>query len=265
MTQNDLKRWFNELWLQRRQLVIAVVLGVSAVGLLFGVLYPLWGTISRAQTNIQQQKNVLSRLQQRAGIVTAVNEKDRESFALIQQAIPPFKEPILMLKTVEAIAQETGISLSQYDLSPGLVSTESSSVQAAPVRGRTTGSASSARLESIPMKVVVTGTFPQINQALAAFEESRPILEVQQLSITPARRGQTGGADRILYSAEVQLRSYYALFQPQQIARSEAQRLTAKQESTRDEIVSFRYWLPESSAGNELDLRDFANMNFFGL
>ncbi|MCD8484264.1 hypothetical protein LRY65_00110 [Candidatus Woesebacteria bacterium] len=260
MENVDIEKKANEWWLQRRQLVIAVGLFLGA-GLLLAVgAYQFWQIASQVQISITQKEEELSKAEQRATLLNTISPDDRTGYVLVEQALPRFKEPLQVLRTLEAISQETQVALGEYDLNPGVVSTESAQ-QSGSSRSRSSGS----RTQSLIIEIEVTGSFSQITNAINSIEESLPLMEITDMRIAPSRRGSIGDLAGVQYTATLQLVSYYADI-PAQVARGGAQQISPSERRARGEIQEMEYWLEGASgASSQQDSTGSGNTDIFQL
>lgn len=208
--------------LQRRQLVASV--GVIVATLLFVAFGGswVWRKIQESLTTTKRQRQELQQITQRAALVSTLSPDDRANFLRAEQALPPAKEPLVILQALTDVAREAGVSVGQFDSSPGVVSTTS----AVQNRSRTSRNAAGS---SFQIEVEMTGTFEQIKDALQDIETALPLMEVTEMSITPSERGLVSTSSAVTYATLMQVTSYF-LPQPQPTGR--ATELTRVQQET---------------------------------
>lgn len=258
----DLHRWKNVLFLQRRMLVAggAFVTGALAVAIFGG--YPLWGNIQTVQINLRQEEQALAKIRQRVNLVRNLEEEDRENFALAAQALPVQKEPLALIRHLQSVSQQADVSLMSYDTSPGLISTESAQTGTSR-RSRASRSASSALF--IDLETEFAGSFDALRRLVALIEQSRPILEIQTLSLDPERRVVGTGSAQLRYVAKIRLRSYYAIFDPKVLVTGGAQELNRNQLDTLETLKKMSGAELVLFDANALPSGGFTNNDIFGI
>ncbi len=255
----DFEKKANEWWLQRRELVVAVGLFVASGLLVFVGAYQLWQVSNQLQISIEQQEGELQQVEQRATLLNTITPDDRSGYMLVEQALPRFKEPLQVMRTLEAISQETQVALGEYDLNPGIVSTESAA-QSASSRSRS----ATAGTQSLRLEIELTGSFQQITTAINNIETSMPLMEITDMRIAPARRWAIGTTAQVDYTATLQIESYYANIDAARAARGGAQQISPSERRARDELLEMNYWL-ETSAPAVQNAAPSSNTDLFQL
>ena len=257
MDSIDIEKIANEWWIQRRQLVIAAGLFVGALVLLSFGAYRFWLVSSELQISIEQQEKELRSIEQRATVLNTITPEDKAGYLLVERALPRFKEPLQVMRTLEAISQDTQVSLGEYDLNPGIVSTESA-VQAGSSRNRS----KAAQSDTLRIEIEMSGTFQQLTTAIQNVEESMPIMEITDLRIAPARRN-TENLATVQYTATIQLESYYSDVSSAKAATG-AQQISPGQRRAKEKLEAMQYWL-ESRGSAQQDAGGDGNSDIFQL
>lgn len=257
MKDFDAQRFWNELWLRRRELVFAVILVVvSGLALYFGA-WRFWQEIQDVQMDIRAEQKDLNEVQQRVAVINSIDDSQRQLFDQAAIALPIFKEPLLTLQTLDTIAGQTGVSLGEYDINPGIISTESAATSGSRRGG------SNRELQTLVFEMELTGDFDEIREALVAIENALPLIDVREISIDPARRGLIEGVDQQQYIASVQLVSFYASLDAAAVVRGGALQLTRQQRDMQEQLLEMNAY----RRGGPVQDRDVevGNQDFFGL
>lgn len=262
MDNLDLQKQLNEWWIQRRQLVLAVGLFVGSALLVFLGAYRFWQIGGELQITLEQKEKELGAVIQRATLLNTITPDDRSGYALVEQALPRFKEPLQVMRTLEAVAQQTQVSLGEYDLNPGIVSTESAQETGS---SRSRNTSRSSPFQSLRLEIEASGSFQQLTTAIDNIEQSLPLMEITDLRIAPARRSGTGDLTNVEYTATLQLESYYADIDAGQAARGGAQQISPGQRRARDTLQDMTYWLESRTSIAPQDTSTTGNNDLFQL
>lgn len=264
MDNLDIEKKLKEWWIQRRQFVIAVGLFLSSVLLLFFGAYRFWQIAEETQVTIEQKQKELNQVVQRATLLNTITPDDRAGYILVEQALPRFKEPLQVMRTLEAISQDTQISLGEYDLNPGVVSTEAAK-QSGSSRNTSKSSKSKSQFQSLRFEIDASGSFQQLTTAIDYIEQSLPLMEVTDLRIAPARRSIAGDLTNVEYTATLQLESYYLDIDAGQTVRAGAQQVSPGQRRARETLQNMKYWLESRTSTAPQNLDDTGNNDLFQL
>ncbi len=263
----DYARLKNTLLLQRRPLLMGIAFLVASLAILIFGAYPMWGNIETVQTNLRQEQSALDRMRQRANLVSSISEEDTRRFDIASDALPSQKEPLVTIRHLQALAAQSQVSLSMYDINPGLISTGSAAQEQSSSR-RTRERRSSSAAQPLDIETEFSGTFGSIRRLIQLLEDSRPILEIQTLSLDPERRVAGATGENMRYVAKIRLRSYYAVFDPRALVAGGVQPLSRDQQKTLEMLESMRTFLPQSQDGGRSTIipeGGFTNTDIFGL
>lgn len=236
--------------LQRRQLIGSVVIIVVTLSLAgFGGTW-LWGKVQESLETSNDHRQALQLATQRAALVSTLTPDDRANFLRAEQALPPSKEPLLVLQALTDVARDAGVSVGQFDTSPGVVSTVSA------VQNRS-GSSRNAAGSSFQIGVEMTGTFQQITDALQDIETALPLMEITEMSITPSERGLVSTSSAVTYATQLQVTSYFFPVPP---PAGRANELTRTQQET---VARLREMQNRANPDFLLPPQQFNNPDFF--
>lgn len=258
----DLQRLRSQLLVQRRSLLAGGGLLVASVLLLaFGAM-PFWNRVQVVRSDIGRERQALQRVRQRANLLTSITPEDQSKFDQVGRALPLGKQPLVVLQTLELIAQEAGVSLGKYDLNPGLISTQAA--EAATRQATRARQAQAARAQVMPVSIEVVGEFAKIQQTILLIEQSLPLMEVLEMSLNPETRETGFGSPTTNYIANLLVQSYFAPLDPKDLARQGAAALNRDQEAALAIILGMRYRLP-STPESAAPPPAFTNLDPFGV
>ncbi len=220
--------------LQRREFVIGGAILFGAVILLLVAFFGIWPSNTKTRTDLQRVRQTNDIAAQRSQILSEISEEDRQDFVRIERTLPASKEPLIVLRALQNVADEAGVSVRKFDTSPGVVSTGSAAV---PTRNQ-----AARRTQSFQISVEMEGGFQQVKEALELLESAAPIMEVTQLSLAP-RSGSFDNEDSAVFLATVQITSYF--FPPTGTAPTGmARNLTGVQRSAFDTVRVWQNRMP---------------------
>jgi hypothetical protein len=256
----DLQRLRSQLWVQRRELLIGAVLLAASAALLALGAWPFWNRIQVTRADLGRERQSLTKVQQRAALLSGITPDDQSRFEQAGLALPLGKQPLVVLQSIEAIAAEVGVTVREYDLNPGLISTQAAATTTRQV-GRTRET--QARAQILPISVEVVGEFAKIQQTLALIEETLPLMEVVEISLNPEKRVAEFASSGSVYVAELLINSYYSQLDAKALARQGATALNRGQEDALEIILGMKYRL--SVADQSAPLPEFANADLLGI
>lgn len=259
LSSAQLDQWKKEYWVQRRQLMLAIILMVVAIFLLLLGGQRLLGLINQTNARLRKERDTLAKIQRRVRLVEEITSDDRTAFNQASLALPASKQPLAILRSLEDIARETGMSLGHYDLNPGLIATEEALLADQRKKDES--------VESFVIRLEMSGSFNSLLSALQEMERVLPLMEITQLAISPVSQQLNEDISQVPYKAELQVRSFYALFDAAKIveaARSSGViQFTEKNEQTAELIAPLRYRLRDETI-LQGTFPNFGNTDVFG-
>lgn len=228
MTMQDWQQEFQIYLLERRSLIISVFCGLTAILIWPLAIIPLWNQMSSAQTRTKSLSTQVNQMNTRASLLQSVDEQQRDNFRRAEAALPLQKQPFAALLGINEIASRSGVALNSYDLSPGVVSTNSAETE--DTRASATG------IQSFPIDVSFQGTMDQVQEAFRLMESNLPLFEIVEFSISPQGDATSAAA---LVRSDVTVRMFSAPLQASEFARSTASTLTEKQQSVMERLQQY--------------------------
>lgn len=233
----DLQQLRREFVIQRREVFYGVIaLAVTFVVVMVGLL-PSVRQLQLVQTSRRRVQSELGKTQQRAAILSEAAVNDKENFALVDRALPVSKQPLVVLRSLETVAGETGVSLGKYDVSPGLISTDSAQSS---TPSRRTANTRNSQVQSMPVSLEASGRLDQLTRFVETLENAIPLMRVTEMSLSPAKRSTTESVDTLVYTAVLQLQAYYAPFRASDFAKATVQPLTPTQRDALSRLQGMR-------------------------
>lgn len=235
MTTQDWQQQIQLYILERRTLLVSVVCVLIALLIWPLGILPVWNQFSAAQTQTRRLQSQVNQATIRANLLQGLDTERLEDFKRAEAALPLQKQPFAALLGLNEIASRSGLSLTSYDLNPGVVSTDSAQTEAQ----RPTA----AGVLNFPLEVTFQGSFTQLQEAFRLIETNLPLFEIDEYSISP-QANSSGSAD--LVSSELTIRMFSAPLQAGDFARSTATQLSPKQQAVVEKLRGYTLSDPQN-------------------
>lgn len=136
---------------------------------------PTLGTIAQLRTEIEQKKELVSKLQSKNNTLQSAKEqyaREEENIQLLSQALPPTADLVSALKTLEKIATDSNVVI------------RSMSVRQVPDETSELPTAQSAQKLNLPVTVSVVGRYADIRRMVENLSASRRTYDVVAISFS---------------------------------------------------------------------------------
>jgi Tfp pilus assembly protein PilN len=230
----------------RRYALFAVGLVVLAIFLILVIIVPQGQAALERYDELQTQQEQLDRLQVKVQQLQALPESDLfANSGRINQLLPSRKPLLELLTALNEVAGEAGVVYSDLSLSPGRVATagadltEKVPVTAASANQQRSSKGPATGVESLNIRLKISGDLENINQFLTQVESVAPMTTVTRLSL--AERAASRANPDSFFEADMEVETY---FFNQIISASVAApipSLSVTQQVILNEITSYRY------------------------
>jgi hypothetical protein len=248
MSTQDLQQLLQMFWIERRRLLVSVLLIVVSVLLVAFSVWPSWQKIQASNRQIKKIETQLNKNQKRLDLINQLSENDNQLFERVAIALPEYKQPLNYLLIMDDIAERSGVTVVEYNLNPGIVSTDSADTSTA--RQPASGAL------AFEFDVSIKGSLEQIKNAFAQIETSLPLM---QITVFDLNVNSVENSDEISYSASLSLSTNYAKLEVKDVAKQTVEELDPDQQAVLDQIES--YFLP--GEGTKVSPQKFNNQSFF--
>lgn len=162
------------LWATRKSLVMAVMLGLGALVLISAVVIPQAQQSYDLYNDLQKEKPKLEKLDQKLAEIESVQvSPEFAQVQVVEEALPSRKPLLELMMSLNNVGQETGAVVTDFELSPGLVATDSTQLET-----RQTGN-----YDELSLDLTIQGTFAQIQDFLLKVEEVAPFTTIVSMEI----------------------------------------------------------------------------------
>jgi Tfp pilus assembly protein PilO len=172
---------------------------LGAVGLLL-VLFAIIPQLKEAYGVYQQigeEKPKLEKLlAKKLELENLVYTPEYAQISRVNAALPSKKPLLELLSGLNAISSQTGVSIDSFDLSPGLIASESAETQVA----------ATAAYDKLALNLKLTGTFESIQEFMVQLERISPFTTITLLDLSDPTLALDGTK---FQSAELETETYY--------------------------------------------------------
>lgn len=188
--------------------LLPIVPFLAALGLFFGYVHPTYtGSISALDSEIKSYDAALDaadRFREREAALSAERAAiPPEGLARLEAFLPDGVDNVQLILDLDALASRSGLSLTDFDVATGDVSTDSTSPNPGgailPGEGVELGSAEP--VDSIDLSVTATGTYGSLRAFLTGVERSLRLLDLVELTVEDSETG--------VYSYDMTFRLYW--------------------------------------------------------
>ena len=253
----DLQQIRREFVIQRRDVFYGVIALAASLVVIMAGLIPSFNQMQAVRNSQRRVQGELTKAQQRAAILSQAAVNDQENFQLVDRALPLGKQPLVVLRALEKVAGETGVSIGKYDVSPGLISTDSAQAN---TPSRRSASQKKSLAQSMSVSLEASGRLDQLTSFIETLEGSLPLMRVSEMSLSPSKRGSSESSETLSYTALLQLQAFYAPLQKSDFSKATVQALTPSQRAALDRLQTMTSILDVRPLE---PLQDFQNEGLF--
>lgn len=201
------KQPFNlQLFLHTRQsLAIAIGLIVVSLVLLLAVCIPQIRASLEVNSSIKKESARLTKLKQKFSELSNITyQPEYEQIDFVAATLPSHKPLLELITSLYAVTQKSEVVVSNFEITPGLVSTSS-----AEYVGAGKGS-----YDSLELKLSVEGTFDQLQEFMLLIETVTPFTTISDLSLNATFDNESATVDQSKASSASLVTTTYFFTQP---------------------------------------------------
>jgi len=165
--------WFNS----HKNLAIAIMIGVGSLLLVFVAILPIYNSASKILKNINKKSIELDSINDKVAILTKLDSNIlKERVEVIDRALPPRKDVLLYLNSVDGLSRELGLTFGGLSLAPGEVT------EATGAAKKTTKA--SGGLQALETEIKMSGGKDSVYSFLRTIEEVLPLMQIKNIKVT---------------------------------------------------------------------------------
>jgi hypothetical protein len=168
-------------WMLRHPMLLKAV-GLTAVTtlIILGVIVPTFTRASELSQEIEIKKKDEAELTEKVSILTAIDQDLLlERVTILDLALPPRKDVVLYLSTIDGLSRELGLSFAGISLAPGDVTEASESAQVQVGKKVQAGG-----LQTLETEIKLGGSKERIYDFLRALENTFPLMQVKDVKVS---------------------------------------------------------------------------------
>ena len=174
----------------RLSLLYAIGVFLGCAVLVFALLIPQTQEILDLNSKLQKEEPRTKQLREKlAALENLVTTAEFQQVATVDEALPGKKPLLELLMSLSTVAQQTGATVTQFKLSPGLVASDSAAL-AAQLQAQ-----SDKGYGQLQTELEITGSFAQIQDFLLQIERISPFSTVVNMEINGEVNSLTQATD----------------------------------------------------------------------
>lgn len=178
------------IWITRRKLVYTVALVALGLAIIAFAIYPQIQESLSLQSLYSREQPQLEKLQAKLLDLRSIDSTTEYAQADIVNAALPSRKPLLeFLTSLNSIAVSNNITINNFQLSPGQISTESAGTTSQ-TRQRV------ASVDTLELELEIEGSFDALQKFLLDIEKISPFTTITRLSLGQGASAADRGTNR---------------------------------------------------------------------
>ncbi|MEI6690644.1 MAG: hypothetical protein WCL07_02735 [bacterium] len=166
------------LWLRKHTVIVRgiVIILISLVVLFTGTI-PLLQRAQKAQKDLGLLNTKSEELTNQVYFLSNLDQEVlKQRVKVLDATLPPNKDILLYLRTIDGLSRDLNLSLKGVQLSPGELSTASAT--------KAVTSENLTGLHSLETKLVIAGSYENIFNFLKTIEQTAPLMRVKDVKVS---------------------------------------------------------------------------------
>jgi Tfp pilus assembly protein PilO len=220
--------WKTFLTTRRYLVFTGCVVGLTGM-MVLGAIFPQVSQSLQLYQESQLEATKLKTLQSKVSALDQIRDLQQADRTKVDQILPSEKPLLQLITALNTVASQSQVTLSEIQLNPGKISTQSGTLTGISPGGTAGASGSATRpaavtqmatnrsasgVEKLTVGLTVSGSLEQINQFLENIENVVPITDVTSIQLATAGRSTsvvaTGSANPAAgFQAQLKLSTYF--------------------------------------------------------
>ncbi|MBP9700238.1 type 4a pilus biogenesis protein PilO [Candidatus Woesebacteria bacterium] len=196
---------------KRRFFTISIISWLTIAVLAVVVLLPAVQSILTSMSELTTKQDELTTLRTQVDALSSVDETlERQRIAILQAALPAEKPVLPLLYSLDKLAIQSQVGISNFQVSPGELSSLTK-------EGARTESTLAPGVFSLPLQMQVTGTFMNLNSFFKQLDTIVPLVRITTIEFEGADASALQSAtasESAMYQANVTMESLFVSISP---------------------------------------------------
>ncbi len=252
---------YRTFFTNRKSLAIAIGLATASVLLVIFAIIPQFQEVVQLNAELNKEKPRLEKLQRKLVELENVQFSPEFSQKEIVDAALPSKKPLLeLLTSLNTIAVDNRVVITEFSLNPGIIATTAAELEAlSKKKAKNTDG-----LDKLEIEMVVNGPFSDVGTFLIDLEKISPFTTVTQLGLSSLRKGDDFGAQASDMRAKITSSSYFFTQSVAAAVEAPLPTLSQRELEVLQELTAFsQVDLPEQLEVNGGGLQDLFGVDPF--
>lgn len=168
------------MWMrQHKTLVMAAAMGAVSIMLVMVAVLPIYNSARKLASKVKIRSDELESLSTKVSLLSQLDAAVlTERVAVLDSALPPRKDVLLYLNSIDGLSKELGLSFGGLSLKPGEL-TEEASAAANPKVSKTSGG-----LQKLETEIKIQGGKESIYTFLRTIEQVLPLMEIENIKVS---------------------------------------------------------------------------------
>jgi Tfp pilus assembly protein PilO len=190
---------------RRRYMTVSVISWVIIAILAIAVVVPAVQQIVTQMQSINEVEMKIAQQQTKVDGLEKLNGAEIDQANTVLEGALPREKPVLpLLYSLDRLAVGAQVSVSNFQISPGLLGTESGKLDTG-----TVGNSISPNISALPLKMNVAGGFENLSAFFKSLDNVVPFIQVNSIKFQSADTDKKPATASAQYRADVDLSSLY--------------------------------------------------------
>ncbi|MCB9813654.1 MAG: type 4a pilus biogenesis protein PilO [Pseudomonadales bacterium] len=244
-------------FVNRKHMLIALILGIVAFGLVVFAIIPQFREFLSLSTELKKEIPQLDKLKKK--LVELENIQFTPEFAqasIVESALPSKKPLLELLTSLNSIAVSNSIQIDDFDLNPGIIASNTAELQA-----NAKNATNKDGVDTLKVSMNAIGTFNNIQQFLIDLEKISPFTTIKTLSLNSRKRGDDFNEQEQDMQAKLTTESHFFTQTVSAAIEAPLPIISTKEQVVLKELTNFSV----SDLPEQLDIKGGGLEDFFGV
>ncbi len=170
------------MWLKTHQLLVkAMTVGLASLLLLFVAALPIYQNASKILNKVKTRSAELDAVTNKVSILSKLDQNVlQDRMNTMDNALPPRKDILLYLASIDGLSSELGLTLGGLSLTPGNITEATESAKTVSAK---TATRKMAGLQSLETEIKMRGNQDNIYTFLRTIETVLPLMQINDIKV----------------------------------------------------------------------------------